>query len=382
MKLKLLDIDNYIQTRTIKQITSTKIYLGGGRNTFDPNGLFSDTIFGRVGSRQRKTTYGYIDLKCSVIHPEAYPILTSLNTHLTKLILNKGKYIIDDGMIIPDEKNGDSGISYFIKNFDKLDFKKIVDKGKEKNLSYIENNKHLLFITKYLVIPAGVRDIQQSQKGNQMRMQHSELSTLYERLLRQTHNIFGDVDFLPSDVIAPVISTIQKTLKDINSWIKELLKGKQGLIRGGLLRKVTDYSARLVITPDPTLKLGFVGIPWQIALKLYEPFSIHEILINRKKEQELIKTFIGLDQELDINDIKRFIANVANDPNAIEGELKVLLINIVETVTKNKVLIYKRDPSENRNTWQSSYMRIDGTGYVMKLNPFDLNHKNTWVLYQ
>jgi DNA-directed RNA polymerase beta' subunit len=39
-------------------------------------------------------------------------------------------------------------------------------------------------------------------------------------------------------------------------------------------------------------------------------------------------------------------------------------------------VIYKRDPTESRDTWISSYVRVDDTGYTLKLNPLDLN-KNT-----
>lgn len=368
MKLKLLDIEDFIKTRKVKQITSTKIYTGGGKNTFDQNGLFSEDIFGRIGSRQRKVTFGYVDLKCKVIHPEAYPILTSLNPSLTKLIIGKNKYVIENGELIQSSE-GDSGILFLIKNFDKINLESLVDKYKQKHLEFIKENKNLIFIDKYLIIPAGTRDIQLSQKSGQLRMQHSELSTLYERLLRQTHSIIGGFE-LPTDIIAPITNEIQKTLKNINTWIKELLKGKQGIIRGGLLRKVTDYSARMIITPDPKLKLGYVGIPWQICLKLYEPFTIHEIL-HKSNEKEKISKFLGVD-DLDPEIIKRFISNVNNDPFSIDGPLKEYLIKITENITKDKVLIYKRDPSENRNSWQSSYMRIDDTGYTMKLNPFDL----------
>ena len=50
--------------------------------------------------------------------------------------------------------------------------------------------------------------------------------------------------------------------------IKERLKGKEGRIRGNLMGKRVDFSARTVITPDPYLSIEQVGIPKSIAQNL------------------------------------------------------------------------------------------------------------------
>src|SRR6056297_37696 len=105
-----MDVEHFIQRKKIQPITSGKYYEGSGRNSLDKKGLFSEEIFGRMGSRDRKKTYGYIDLKLNFIHPEAYRILTSINTDLTKLILGKEKYILDNNnKLVKDEEYGNSG---------------------------------------------------------------------------------------------------------------------------------------------------------------------------------------------------------------------------------------------------------------------------------
>jgi len=59
------------------------------------------------------------------------------------------------------------------------------------------------------------------------------------------------------------------------------LKGKRGLFRGNLLGKRVDYSGRSVIVTGPTLSLHECGLPKHMALELFKPFVISEIL---KKE--------------------------------------------------------------------------------------------------
>ena len=61
-----------------------------------------------------------------------------------------------------------------------------------------------------------------------------------------------------------------KTGKPIKA-IRERLKGKEGRLRGNLMGKRVDFSARTVITPDPNLRLDQLGVPIQIAMNLTVP---------------------------------------------------------------------------------------------------------------
>jgi len=53
--------------------------------------------------------------------------------------------------------------------------------------------------------------------------------------------------------------------------LKQRLKGKDGRIRGNLMGKRSDYTARTVISPDPNLEIDQVGIPETIAKSLTYP---------------------------------------------------------------------------------------------------------------
>ena len=64
--------------------------------------------------------------------------------------------------------------------------------------------------------------------------------------------------------------------------IIERLKGKEGRIRGNLMGKRVDFSARTVITPDPNIKIDQLGVPYKIAMNLTYPeivnrFNIHKL---------------------------------------------------------------------------------------------------------
>lgn len=367
MYLKLLDIDAFITKNNIGETSSSKLY--SAKNKINPQGLFSEEIFGRLGSRQRRMTFGYVSLKCKIIHPEVYPIITSINTDLTKLILNKAKYIIDDkGLLIANDL-GESGINFFITNFDKISFKNLKTEKPEQAV-FITKNAKKVFIDKLLLLPAGIRDIQISKTTEKITVQFSDITSLYEKLLRQTAAMTDDLTALPLEYKITIIENIQRACLDINDWIKSRIEGKTGIIRGGLLRKSTDYSGRLVISPDPNLPLGSVGIPWQIVLKLHEPFTMHEIIYKNPKCLDLIKAELGIDH-IDTVILKRFITRVNNEPDQINFQLKLELIEVAKTIIKDRVIGYKRDPVEDRNSWGAYYVRVDDTGHTLKINPYD-----------
>eukprot|EP00882_Tetradesmus_deserticola_P031896 GHRQ01036077.1.p3 GENE.GHRQ01036077.1~~GHRQ01036077.1.p3 ORF type:complete len:136 (+),score=65.65 GHRQ01036077.1:683-1090(+) len=65
----------------------------------------------------------------------------------------------------------------------------------------------------------------------------------------------------------------QKSGRPIKS-ISQRLKGKSGRIRGNLMGKRVDFSARTVITGDPNIGIDELGVPWSIAQNLTFPETV------------------------------------------------------------------------------------------------------------
>jgi len=62
--------------------------------------------------------------------------------------------------------------------------------------------------------------------------------------------------------------------------IRQRLKGKEGRLRGNLMGKRVDYSARTVVSPDPTLELDELGVPLSIAMELTFPEVVTQLNID------------------------------------------------------------------------------------------------------
>jgi len=86
--------------------------------------------------------------------------------------------------------------------------------------------------------------------------------------------------------IPGVASVAQRSGRPLKS-IKERLNGKGGRVRGNLMGKRVDYSARSVITPDPQLSIRELGIPKRIAMNITKPITVNER--NRNFLQKLVQ---------------------------------------------------------------------------------------------
>ena len=84
---------------------------------------------------------------------------------------------------------------------------------------------------------------------------------------------------LVDNKIPGVASVAQRSGRPLKS-IKERLNGKSGRVRGNLMGKRVDFSARSVITPDPNLSITELGIPMKIAMNITYPEVVNERNIN------------------------------------------------------------------------------------------------------
>lgn len=91
----------------------------------------------------------------------------------------------------------------------------------------------------------------------------------------------------------PVVAQNNRELKSLS----DMLKGKQGRFRQNLLGKRVDYSARSVIVVGPSLKMNQCGIPKKMALELYKPFIMRELV--KRELASNIKTAKKLVEEAD-----------------------------------------------------------------------------------
>lgn len=95
---------------------------------------------------------------------------------------------------------------------------------------------------------------------------------------------------LTTNVFLIFPQAMQKSGRPLKS-VKQRLKSKEGRIRGNLMGKRVDFSARAVITPDPNLSIDQVGVPRTIAQNLTFPEIVTPFNIDRFA-CEIISSFL------------------------------------------------------------------------------------------
>lgn len=155
-----------------------------------------------------------------------------------------------------------------------------------------------MFLTRIPVIPPGLRPMVALEGG---RFATSDINDLYRRVINRNNRLMKLKEINAPDVILrnekrilqeAVDALIDNSIRNSNAnagaqslaqrrslkSLSDNLKSKRGLFRQNLLGKRVDYSGRSVIVVGPSLKLNQCGLPKYMALELFRPFVVSEIL--------------------------------------------------------------------------------------------------------
>lgn len=298
MKIDTLNIDKFITSHACKEVTNPVYFNMGNIPTED--GLFSTSIFGYPGSKERKIIFGYIDLKRKFLHPVIYKLLTSMDRKIADCLSGKKYFKVEGGKLIEDKDNGKTGVTYFYTIYDQLKFS---NTGTDRRTSYLtllnKLGKDDIFIDKYLVIPAFYRDYNPSKSSNDTIKAVDEVNDKYAKLIRYSQSISKGEDYDFMGVITE--SSIQTLLYDIYDYFTSSLAGKNGMFHQNSLGKSVDYATRSVISAprfksnswkDNPIRFGWTGIPLsQLVVEFYPFFLkyIQDYILERESELSKFK---------------------------------------------------------------------------------------------
>lgn len=256
-EIEVLDVDDYVQTNELREITNPTFFGAGGAPTSD--GLLSNEIFG-ITQKDRAGTFAYIDLGEYFIDPSCYKTLTRLDSKFSFIINSLRTYKVNAEGDLEEDPTGGTGIRWLKDNFGKIVLKGTKSRSRDMRIRYIEHNfkRGRMFINKYIVIPAYYRDVNTTGKHTGV----GQINTLYVNLITASRAIKENNDYGLS-MADTTCSRLQDTLKAIYDWfcgntnpaIKDPgsgLSGKFGIIRANMAY-TSDYSSRLVLSA-PELK--------------------------------------------------------------------------------------------------------------------------------
>lgn len=208
------------------------------------------------------------------------------------------------------------------------------------------------------VIPPDLRPMVQLEGG---RFATSDLNDLYRRVINRNNRLKRLLDLHAPGIIVqnekrmlqeavdalidngrrgrPVAGPGNRPLKSLS----HMLKGKQGRFRQNLLGKRVDYSGRSVIDVGPFLKMNQMGLPRQMALELFKPFIMKELVARQLASN--------------IKNAKRKIDRRDDD-----------VMDVLEDVIKEHPVLLNRAPTLHRLGIQA-FEPVLVSGKAMRLHP-------------
>ena len=249
-----------------------------------------------------------------VLYFAAYIVLDPGDTNLSKKqVLNETEYqtaVATYGKGSFKAQMGAEAIQYLLKELDlpalEKALKKEIEEGsgqrKVKCIRRLEeveaflhsgNKPEWMILTVLPVIPPDLRPMVQLDGG---RFATSDLNDLYRRVINRNNRLKRLLELgAPEIIIRNEKRMLQEAVDALidngrrgravsgpgNRPLKSLsdmLKGKQGRFRQNLLGKRVDYSGRSVIVVGPELKMYQCGLPKEMAIELFKPFIMHELI--------------------------------------------------------------------------------------------------------
>ena len=221
-----------------------------------------------------------------------------------------------------------------------------------------QNRPEWMVMTAIPVIPPDLRPMVQLDGG---RFATSDLNDLYRRIINRNNRLKRLLELGAPDIIVrnekrmlqeavdalidngrrgrPVTGPGNRALKSLS----DMLKGKSGRFRQNLLGKRVDYSGRSVIVVGPELKIYQCGLPKEMAIELFKPFVMKELVANGTSH------------------------NIKNAKKMVE-KLQPEVWDVLEEVIKEHPVMLNRAPTLHRLGIQA-FEPILVEGKAIKLHP-------------
>lgn len=401
MKIDWFNLDDYC--KDFPEVTSPQIF---SKKSFNPNGLFSERIFGPVKSytcacghlwgkhkqgevcqecgvtiennSARRKRMGKITLPFAVMSPIMFYLLGRVGkTTISNILLS----MIYDDTISGYYYNADSDRYVKIKKADLVNgtdatpvpdgaivysgpqgmYNLVKDRAekfqeKDKNWKFILDNLHKFWMKHVGVVPPEFRPVSKSHDV-QMRDKLNEyyIVILNFAEINKQNPLDENTD---SDIYRINFKNLQKFIFDLYDYIFSKFSKKSGLIRGSVLGKRIDFSGRAVISPDPTLELDQCGIPYLMAMEFWKLQVAKRLLELRNftDSNGVLHKFTRYDPAL------KFIDRCFETDDHC-------LINIVKEIAEGKLITLNRQPTLHRMGLLSFKATVH-ENYTIKIHPF------------
>ena len=219
---ELYDIDKDIKVNNLKEVTSQAIYKTS--TIFNPEGLFSEEIFGQTDN-DRNYTCAYIQLPIHIFNPSvAKTIIQRSGGIIKKMAYGEARCKLVGRRLVEDPEGEYCGFRDLYNIWEKIDIRETLSSKNEVSLDILTKSpKRLIFNDKILVCPPGLRPIG-IKNGKQTK---NELNSIYLSIL----GLKRVSSHTTSDDIHTVYGKFQDASISIYTYLANFLKSKTGFLQ-------------------------------------------------------------------------------------------------------------------------------------------------------
>lgn len=291
----------------VRPVKSLSIFEGVSKQ-FHPDGLFSTETFGKIGDSKRSERYSFIDFKIPVFHPIIFNIFTKLKRLYPEIITGKTYAVWDKDekdFVKSNQLDGRTGFYFFEEHWKDIVFKESNSDTRSDNIKLIKKFKDNALCSVLVVMPAGLRDYEIKDNGQE---EEEEINVLYRKMLSLSNSISVNSFKLSPELYDQSRVNIQLTFCDIYDLIMNSIKGKKKLYMGKWATRAIHDSTRNVITTTNNIieKLGDKNNPGfnNTIVGLYQMVKAVAPIMRFRVKNFLSKNFSDAKLPVNVVDIK------------------------------------------------------------------------------
>lgn len=283
----VMDVDAFIQRNSLQQVTSLAVHAPSSIE-FHPSGLFSEPIFGEIGSTTRLTRHGWIELNATLLSPIVFKNILKLGDLYGEIMAGRSyarydpitknfERVYGDPEKTPD---ADTGYSFFMEHYPEMVFSRSDSMQRDNRIKLVTMYRDRAMIRRMLVHPAGLRDVELAEA----QITQDEINKLYIKLLALSFAIPAGARSRHYDGVR---YELQMILVAIYDHFENLMTGKSGFLQGahgarrliGGTRNVITAASYDALTPDHprALKSDETMVGLFQTMKAFEPLVVHHM---------------------------------------------------------------------------------------------------------
>lgn len=249
VKISIMDVNEFVSKNNCLPVTSGFIK-DATTGKFDDNGLFSERIFGELGTVNRLSQHGYIELNTTILNSDVFRMLCDLGTHYEAIMAGtlyaKFDSTLKDFVKVSSiDRDAETGYAFFMRYVTKLRFTPNESTSHNERIQALMNNKDNWTIQRHLVIPAGLREYREKDG----RGESDAINVFYRRMVDVSTTLNG-VD-TENSIFDNVRYNLQRCANDVNNYLWEFMQGKTGFIQDKFAaRSVARATRNVLVSAD------------------------------------------------------------------------------------------------------------------------------------